>query len=162
MILLNSRPFTVCTTTTNMLSAQSSSLENRHYGKTKMNQRSSRSHTIFRMVSKTTTYGDVQDSGEMLIFSRFNFTQILESRERSDPASGENADGAIIVSHLVSQLLFSILTFFFNLSINSAFCLYLCLCFNIDLVNFALSSRIQSIQLDLREQVKQELKVRWS
>ncbi|XP_069371191.1 centromere-associated protein E isoform X2 [Paralichthys olivaceus] len=48
--------------------------KNRHYGKTKMNQRSSRSHTIFRM--------------------------ILESRERSDVASGENADGAIIVSHL--------------------------------------------------------------
>ncbi|XP_039980623.1 centromere-associated protein E isoform X5 [Xiphias gladius] len=48
--------------------------KNRHYGKTKMNQRSSRSHAIFRM--------------------------ILESRERSDPASGENADGAIIVSHL--------------------------------------------------------------
>ncbi|XP_057188769.1 centromere-associated protein E isoform X2 [Triplophysa rosa] len=48
--------------------------KNRHYGKTKMNQRSSRSHTIFRM--------------------------ILESRESSDLASGENADGAIIVSHL--------------------------------------------------------------
>ncbi|KAK2814195.1 hypothetical protein Q5P01_000709 [Channa striata] len=47
---------------------------NGHYGKTKMNQRSSRSHTIFRM--------------------------ILESRKCSDPASGENADGAIIVSHL--------------------------------------------------------------
>lgn len=127
MILLNSRPFTVCTTTTNMLSAQSSSLENRHYGKTKMNQRSSRSHTIFRMVSKTTTYGDVQDSGEMLTFSRFNFTQILESRERSDPASGENADGAIIVSHLVSQLLFSILTFFsiFLLTLLSA-CIFVC------------------------------------
>ncbi|XP_029984980.1 LOW QUALITY PROTEIN: centromere-associated protein E [Sphaeramia orbicularis] len=45
--------------------------KNRHYGKTKMNQRSSRSHTIFRM--------------------------ILESRERSD---SETADGAIIVSHL--------------------------------------------------------------
>ncbi|XP_069017651.1 centromere-associated protein E-like isoform X3 [Embiotoca jacksoni] len=48
--------------------------KNRHYSKTKMNQRSSRSHAIFRM--------------------------ILESRERSDPASGENADGAVIVSHL--------------------------------------------------------------
>ncbi|CAB1319736.1 unnamed protein product [Coregonus sp. 'balchen'] len=48
--------------------------KNRHYGKTKMNQRSSRSHTIFRM--------------------------ILESRDRGDPASGENSDGAIIVSHL--------------------------------------------------------------
>ncbi|CAL8312485.1 unnamed protein product [Lota lota] len=48
--------------------------KNRHYGKTKMNERSSRSHTIFRM--------------------------ILESRERSDLASGENSDGAIIVSHL--------------------------------------------------------------
>ncbi|XP_051816800.1 centromere-associated protein E isoform X2 [Acanthochromis polyacanthus] len=48
--------------------------KNRHYGKTKMNQRSSRSHTIFRM--------------------------ILESREGSDPVTGENADGAIIVSHL--------------------------------------------------------------
>ncbi|KAM6906759.1 centromere-associated protein E [Lycodopsis pacificus] len=47
--------------------------KNRHYGKTKMNERSSRSHAIFRM--------------------------ILESRE-SDTASGENADGAIIVSHL--------------------------------------------------------------
>ncbi|KAM4579174.1 centromere-associated protein E [Fundulus diaphanus] len=47
---------------------------NRHYGKTKMNQWSSRSHTIFRM--------------------------ILESRERTDPALGENADGAIFVSHL--------------------------------------------------------------
>ncbi|XP_029281780.1 centromere-associated protein E-like [Cottoperca gobio] len=47
--------------------------ENRHYGKTKKNERSSRSHTNFRM--------------------------ILESRERTDP-SGENADGAIIVSHL--------------------------------------------------------------
>ncbi|KAM9463687.1 centromere-associated protein E isoform 8-T8 [Salvelinus alpinus] len=48
--------------------------KNRHYGKTKMNQRSSRSHTIFRM--------------------------ILESRDRGDSASGENSDGAIIVSHL--------------------------------------------------------------
>ncbi|XP_036068163.1 centromere-associated protein E isoform X4 [Oryzias melastigma] len=48
--------------------------KNRRYGKTKMNQRSSRSHTIFRM--------------------------ILESRERSDPASSESADGAIIVSNL--------------------------------------------------------------
>lgn len=69
MLLLNSCPFTVCTATTNMLSVQSSSLENRHYGKTKMNQRSSRSHTIFRMVSKTTTYGNVMDSGEMSFFS---------------------------------------------------------------------------------------------
>ncbi|XP_037305357.2 centromere-associated protein E [Pungitius pungitius] len=48
--------------------------ENRHYAKTKMNDRSSRSHTIFRM--------------------------ILESREVSEPASGEIADGAVIVSHL--------------------------------------------------------------
>ncbi|XP_046871867.1 centromere-associated protein E isoform X5 [Hypomesus transpacificus] len=48
--------------------------KNRHYGKTKMNQRSSRSHTIFRM--------------------------IIESRESNDNSSGENADGAIIVSHL--------------------------------------------------------------
>ncbi|XP_030200947.1 centromere-associated protein E isoform X5 [Gadus morhua] len=48
--------------------------KNRHYGKTKMNERSSRSHTIFRM--------------------------ILESREKSDPASGDNSEGAIIVSHL--------------------------------------------------------------
>ncbi|KAM4522078.1 centromere-associated protein E [Odontesthes bonariensis] len=48
--------------------------KNRHYGKTKMNERSSRSHAIFRM--------------------------ILESRERSDPESGDNADGAIIVSNL--------------------------------------------------------------
>ncbi|KAK0143731.1 Centromere-associated protein E [Merluccius polli] len=60
--------------------------ENRHYGKTKMNQRSSRSHTIFRMVRTT------------LILNIF--CMILESRERSDPASGENSDGAIIVSHL--------------------------------------------------------------
>lgn len=30
--------------------------------------------------------------------------QILESRERSDPASGENRDSAIIVSHLVRWL----------------------------------------------------------
>ncbi|XP_068950750.1 centromere-associated protein E isoform X3 [Petaurus breviceps papuanus] len=44
---------------------------NRHYGKTKMNQRSSRSHTIFRM--------------------------ILESREKGDPS---NCDGAVMVSHL--------------------------------------------------------------
>lgn len=35
-------------------------------------------------------------------FSYIFFLKILESRERSDPASGENADGAIIVSHLVS------------------------------------------------------------
>ncbi|XP_043828664.1 centromere-associated protein E [Dromiciops gliroides] len=44
---------------------------NRHYGKTKMNQRSSRSHTIFKM--------------------------ILESREKGDPS---NCDGAVMVSHL--------------------------------------------------------------
>ncbi|KAM9828647.1 centromere-associated protein E isoform 2-T2 [Syngnathus typhle] len=48
--------------------------KNRHYGKTEMNERSSRSHTVFRM--------------------------ILESRQRSDLGPGENADGAIIVSHL--------------------------------------------------------------
>ncbi|XP_049642493.1 centromere-associated protein E [Suncus etruscus] len=45
--------------------------KNRHYGITKMNQRSSRSHTIFRM--------------------------ILESREKGDPSSCE---GAVKVSHL--------------------------------------------------------------
>ncbi|KAM9546096.1 LOW QUALITY PROTEIN: centromere-associated protein E-like [Salvelinus alpinus] len=48
--------------------------KNRHYGKTKRNQRRSCSHTIFRM--------------------------ILESRDRGDPASGENSDSAIIVFHL--------------------------------------------------------------
>ncbi|XP_019381632.1 PREDICTED: centromere-associated protein E isoform X4 [Gavialis gangeticus] len=47
--------------------------KNRHYGETKMNQHSSRSHTIFRM--------------------------IIESRERSDPAN-TNCDGAVMVSHL--------------------------------------------------------------
>ncbi|XP_048189555.1 centromere-associated protein E isoform X2 [Perognathus longimembris pacificus] len=45
--------------------------KNRHYGTTKMNQRSSRSHTIFRM--------------------------ILESREKGEPS---NCDGSIKVSHL--------------------------------------------------------------
>ncbi|KAM6346746.1 centromere-associated protein E [Podargus strigoides] len=46
---------------------------NRHYGETKMNEHSSRSHAIFRM--------------------------IIESRERSDPANA-NCDGAVMVSHL--------------------------------------------------------------
>ncbi|XP_008991151.4 centromere-associated protein E isoform X7 [Callithrix jacchus] len=45
--------------------------KNRHYGETKMNQRSSRSHTIFRM--------------------------ILESREKGEPS---NCDGSVKVSHL--------------------------------------------------------------
>ncbi|XP_029331454.1 centromere-associated protein E isoform X2 [Mus caroli] len=45
--------------------------KNRHYGITKMNQRSSRSHTIFRM--------------------------ILESREKAEPS---NCDGSVKVSHL--------------------------------------------------------------
>ncbi|XP_075400090.1 centromere-associated protein E isoform X3 [Tenrec ecaudatus] len=45
--------------------------KNRHYGITKMNQRSSRSHTIFRM--------------------------ILESREKGEPA---NCEGSVKVSHL--------------------------------------------------------------
>ncbi|XP_056422294.1 centromere-associated protein E isoform X2 [Hyla sarda] len=48
--------------------------KNRHYGETKMNDHSSRSHTIFRM--------------------------IVESRERNDPANSENCDGAVMVSHL--------------------------------------------------------------
>nr|XP_025965047.1 centromere-associated protein E [Dromaius novaehollandiae] len=47
--------------------------KNRHYGETKMNEHSSRSHTIFRM--------------------------IIESRERSDPANA-SCDGAVMVSHL--------------------------------------------------------------
>ncbi|XP_030883180.1 centromere-associated protein E [Leptonychotes weddellii] len=47
--------------------------KNRHYGITKMNQRSSRSHTIFRM--------------------------ILESREKGEPS---NCEGSVKVSHLVS------------------------------------------------------------
>ncbi|KAL8206873.1 UNVERIFIED_CONTAM: hypothetical protein K2H54_032855 [Gekko kuhli] len=47
--------------------------KNRHYGETKMNARSSRSHTIFRMV--------------------------IESKEKSD-ASNSNCDGAVMVSHL--------------------------------------------------------------
>ncbi|KAM7137792.1 centromere-associated protein E-like [Macrochelys suwanniensis] len=46
--------------------------KNRHYGETKMNEHSSRSHTIFRM--------------------------IIESRE-NDPAN-TNCDGAVMVSHL--------------------------------------------------------------
>ncbi|KAG8454140.1 hypothetical protein GDO86_000690, partial [Hymenochirus boettgeri] len=48
--------------------------ENRHYGETKMNNHSSRSHTIFRM--------------------------IVESRDRNDSANSENCDGAVMVSHL--------------------------------------------------------------
>ncbi|XP_044133545.1 centromere-associated protein E [Bufo gargarizans] len=48
--------------------------KNRHYGETKMNDHSSRSHAIFRM--------------------------ILESRERNDPGNQENCEGAVMVSHL--------------------------------------------------------------
>ncbi|KAM4706637.1 centromere-associated protein E [Discoglossus pictus] len=48
--------------------------KNRHYGETKMNEHSSRSHTIFRM--------------------------IVESRERNDPGNAENCEGAVMVSHL--------------------------------------------------------------
>ncbi|KAE8630706.1 hypothetical protein XENTR_v10000928 [Xenopus tropicalis] len=48
--------------------------KNRHYGETKMNDHSSRSHTIFRM--------------------------IVESRDRNDSANSENCDGAVMVSHL--------------------------------------------------------------
>nr|NP_001080954.1 centromere protein E S homeolog [Xenopus laevis]AAC60300.1 kinesin-related protein [Xenopus laevis] len=48
--------------------------KNRHYGETKMNDHSSRSHTIFRM--------------------------IVESRDRNDPTNSENCDGAVMVSHL--------------------------------------------------------------
>ncbi|XP_066546446.1 centromere-associated protein E isoform X2 [Amia ocellicauda] len=48
--------------------------KNRHYGETKMNQRSSRSHTIFRM--------------------------ILESREKCDTPGAELQDMAVMVSHL--------------------------------------------------------------
>ncbi|CAN2388931.1 Belongs to the TRAFAC class myosin-kinesin ATPase superfamily. Kinesin family [Pristimantis euphronides] len=48
--------------------------KNRHYGATKMNDHSSRSHTIFRM--------------------------IVESRERNEPGTSENCDGAVMVSHL--------------------------------------------------------------
>ncbi|XP_054845456.1 centromere-associated protein E [Eublepharis macularius] len=47
--------------------------KNRHYGETKMNARSSRSHTIFRM--------------------------IIESKEKTD-SSSSNCDGAVMVSHL--------------------------------------------------------------
>lgn len=68
-----------------------------------MNQRSSRSHTIFRMVGSSVHQNTCISVAfcEFLILL-FRLFQILESRERSDPASGENADGAIIVSHLVS------------------------------------------------------------
>lgn len=66
-----------------------------------MNQRSSRSHTIFRMV-KSTVYKNMWVFMDFSCFCLFCYFKILESRERSDPASGENADGAIIVSHLVS------------------------------------------------------------
>ncbi|XP_072262917.1 centromere-associated protein E [Pyxicephalus adspersus] len=52
--------------------------ENRHYGETKMNEHSSRSHTIFRM--------------------------IVESRDCNDPANSENCDGAVMVSHLASSV----------------------------------------------------------
>ncbi|XP_075716728.1 centromere-associated protein E isoform X2 [Rhinoderma darwinii] len=48
--------------------------KNRHYGETKMNDHSSRSHTIFRM--------------------------IVESRDRNDPGNAENCEGAVMVSHL--------------------------------------------------------------
>ncbi|XP_066488340.1 centromere-associated protein E [Tiliqua scincoides] len=47
--------------------------KNRHYGETKMNERSSRSHTIFRM--------------------------IIESKEKAD-ISSSNYEGAVMVSHL--------------------------------------------------------------
>lgn len=47
-------------------------------------------------------YENMWISTNFSCFCLICFFQILESRERSDPASGENADGAIIVSHLVS------------------------------------------------------------
>ncbi|XP_073457878.1 centromere-associated protein E isoform X2 [Aquarana catesbeiana] len=46
----------------------------RHYGETKMNEHSSRSHTIFRM--------------------------IVESRESNEPGNSESCEGAVMVSHL--------------------------------------------------------------
>nr|XP_033812697.1 centromere-associated protein E [Geotrypetes seraphini] len=48
--------------------------KNRHYGETKMNEHSSRSHTIFRM--------------------------IIESREKTDSGNAENIEGCFMVSHL--------------------------------------------------------------
>lgn len=81
------------------------SLENRRYGKTKMNQRSSRSHTIFRMVRAVSLWARASKLPSLSCF--YSSVQILESRERSDPASSEGADGAIIVSNLVSSSSFS-------------------------------------------------------
>lgn len=84
------------TVTTNVFSAHSASVENRHYGKTKMNQRSSRSHTIFRMVSNTTTYSNVQDSGKcgfliilVVFFVCFFFSDPGESREKWPSVRGK-------------------------------------------------------------------------
>lgn len=61
-----------------------SSVENRHYGKTKMNQRSSRSHTIFRMVSNTTSslHSDISDSGESWIFHNIVLLDPGKSRKK--------------------------------------------------------------------------------
>lgn len=81
--------------------------------------------------------------------------QIIESRERSDPASGEISDGAIIVSHLVSQVLLltaitPIQVVLFSVYI-SCLCAYVCLW---------LSNRIWWIWLEPREQVRLEQRVR--
>lgn len=48
-------------------------LENRHYGKTKMNQRSSRSHTIFRMVRSSNVYMNMWISMDFPHFFFFFF-----------------------------------------------------------------------------------------
>lgn len=67
--------------TTSVSSAQS--VENRHYGKTKMNQRSSRSHTIFRMVSITATYGTCRTMGECgLLIIMFSLDPRKQRKER--------------------------------------------------------------------------------
>ncbi|XP_043919377.1 centromere-associated protein E [Protopterus annectens] len=66
----------LCNSETQIIKWLKKGEKNRHYAETRMNERSSRSHTIFRM--------------------------IIESREKTENATAENADidGAVMVSHL--------------------------------------------------------------
>ncbi len=85
--------------------------ENRHYGKTGMNNESSRSHTIFRMVSLPflTAPDGLFSTASFLFCSKLLITKIsmcwhlkvIESREKN--TNDVKGDGAVRVSLLVSE-----------------------------------------------------------
>jgi len=88
--------------------------KNRHYGETNMNARSSRSHTIFRIIVESKLRSDEEDDGSVITVSHLNLVDLAGSEKAGQTGArgamlkeGCNINGSLMILGQVIQKLSS-------------------------------------------------------